>query len=92
MLKSHLMIHKTSPNKVQMVIYMYCDSDCIPPMSPDYGNVTISEDRLVALFTCLEGFTLNGVSQRQCLTDGSGWTNTNPSCCKYYYIPIFNSI
>ena len=47
------------------------------------GDVTVglidANTVSVAVYTCATGATLNGVTSRKCLTDGT-WTETKPIC------------
>ncbi|XP_053399660.1 sushi, von Willebrand factor type A, EGF and pentraxin domain-containing protein 1-like isoform X1 [Mercenaria mercenaria] len=53
---------------------------CKTPDIPTGGNYALSEDGLSVTFTCGEGYTMNGVQEISCITDGSGWTLTFPNC------------
>lgn len=43
----------------------------------------MSDDGLSVTFACDEGYTIAGVQEITCSTDGSGWTVTFPNCCTY---------
>ena len=38
-----------------------------------------------AQYTCDLGFTLDGVSERHCGTDGSGWSDSDPVCGTVFF-------
>ena len=58
-------------------------STCGFPGTPTYGRTTthISSDGVVltAMHFCNEGFILDGVNQRTCLSNGS-WSDPLPTC------------
>ena len=53
---------------------------CQAPAKPLFGNLTISEDRMTASFTCELGYTLNGDANLVCMANGNGWNGTAPTC------------
>ena len=54
---------------------------CGNPGVPGNGSTTVTSDAigLIAEHFCDEGFNLTGVSQRECLADGS-WSDSLPTC------------
>ena len=56
-------------------------SECSTPDTPDNGDVIVNGN--VAQYTCKVGYTLNGLRERFCLYDGSGWNGTEPTCGRY---------
>ncbi|KAL4230224.1 Sushi [Mactra antiquata] len=53
---------------------------CDSPVTISNGEVTLSADLYIASYTCYIGFALNGVAERQCLDDGTGWSGQEPTC------------
>ena len=58
-------------------------SGCLSPDSPEYGSV--DDNGTVAIYTCNAGFSLNGIAQRTCKDDGTGWSNNSPICGMTHY-------
>lgn len=74
-----------------MNIYIYihvihvcavCDSSSVPMN----GEVTVSDDQMTVVFACDDGYTMVGEKFTQCLTDGTGWNSTAPSCGRHFLI------
>ena len=38
----------------------------------------------VAVYTCELGYTISGVTSRTCKSDGTGWSESDPTCCKFW--------
>ncbi|KAL4229790.1 hypothetical protein ACF0H5_010181 [Mactra antiquata] len=53
---------------------------CAIPNSPQNGTVSVNNDGSVATYTCSEGYTLNGLSVRQCLYSTASWEGNDPTC------------
>ena len=54
--------------------------------SLDGGYVEYSADGMVAVYDCFLGYTLVGVKNRFCATDGSGWDGNDSVCGKFITI------
>ena len=52
-------------------------------MEPVNGDSVVSSDLMETVFTCDVGYTMVGESVSYCLTDGSGWNSSTPSCGNY---------
>jgi hypothetical protein len=65
-------------NKVYIIVHLVCDS----MTEPLNGASTLSSDLMVTSFTCDIGYTMVGESMSYCLTDGTGWNSSTPSCGK----------
>ena len=50
---------------------------CSRSLQLDFGRVNITG--LTAVYSCYEGYVLDGEKTRRCLSDGS-WTRSGPSC------------
>ena len=50
---------------------------CSRSLQLDFGRVNITG--LTAVYSCYEGYMLDGEKTRRCLSDGS-WTGSGPSC------------
>ena len=57
-------------------------SECIPPLTPGNGSVKVLSNDKIAAYSCEIGFTLNGSAERKCADDGTGWSDTDPTCGK----------
>ena len=57
-------------------------SVCDMPESPLHGNTTMSADEQIIQYSCDTGYTLVGDVVRECQTDGTGWSGSDPSCSK----------
>lgn len=55
---------------------------CNNPTAPANGDVTLSDDAMMATYTCEKGYALNGVTQRNCGNDETGWSDEKPACGK----------
>ncbi|WAQ98148.1 CSMD1-like protein [Mya arenaria] len=64
---------------------------CEAQSIPEHGNMTLSEDLMVATFTCDLGYILVGSSNSVCQSDGTGWNNVPPSCKLCADIPAIES-
>ena len=53
---------------------------CNPPSDLDNGQVVVVESGHKVEYTCDIGFSLDGASERQCGTNGSGWSDSDPVC------------
>ena len=58
-------------------------SVCDKPHDITNGYIDISTDGKKATYTCAVGFTLNGSIERVCGSNGSGWSDIDPSCGKH---------
>ena len=54
---------------------------CGNPGTPGNGSTTVTSDTVgsIARHFCDEGFNLEGLSQRECLANGS-WSGSLPTC------------
>lgn len=60
---------------------------CDPLDDPDNGNVVQSSEAVVgsrATYSCIDGFTLVGVSVRACMTNGE-YSGKAPTCQGRHY-------
>ena len=55
-------------------------SVCNPPSDLDNGQVVVIDSGYRAEYTCDLGLSLDGVSERRCGADGSGWSDSDPVC------------
>ncbi|KAL4229791.1 hypothetical protein ACF0H5_010182 [Mactra antiquata] len=53
---------------------------CDPPRKISNGNYTLQSDGLFVNFSCNDGYELVGPTFMICLTDGTGWNDTQPIC------------
>ena len=69
------------------IIYLII-SECTLPSTPTNGIVSVSDTPTgsVARYTCQNGFTLKGLSSRQCKAQGLGWEDSDPSCGLYLLV------
>ena len=58
-------------------------TECDYPEAIQYGNITLSDDGLSAIYDCEVGYSINGTTKRICLADGIGWSGYKPSCGIY---------
>lgn len=56
--------------------------DCKLPAAPSSGVVKFGVNVNTAVYTCNEGYSLKGHSERFCQSDGTGWNLTEPECGK----------
>ena len=61
---------------------------CVPPSSPENGNISLSVDGLNITYSCNHGYTLIGDSSQSCLDDGSGWSGVFPNCSKCQFFTL----
>ena len=66
----------------QYYIYLLDTVPCGTPNKPTNGRVTLfnSQQGYIALYSCLDGFQLNGIPQRKCVSDTRQWTGKDPTC------------
>ena len=57
-------------------------------MPNSISNGELIADGSMAVYSCNLGYSLNGVTERSCQTDGSGWSDSDPSCGKWFYIKV----
>ena len=64
-------------------INFYIAISCGDPGTPRNGSTTVTSDTVgsIAEHFCDEGFNLEGVSQRECLANGS-WSDSLPTCVR----------
>ena len=55
-------------------------SECNKPTPPTNGEVTVSDNGVVATYNCQAGYTLTGNRERYCQDDGKAWNGTDPTC------------
>lgn len=63
---------------IKCIIICFTSSVCNDPPVPVDG--TLVSNGTEAVYTCALGYTINGPSERACQGDGSGWSDTDPSC------------
>ena len=51
------------------------------PAAPVNGDVI--SDGQMAVYSCAEGFTMQGTSTKNCGKEGAGWNSTAPTCSEY---------
>lgn len=54
---------------------------CDTPASPLNGLVT--DDGETAVYSCNQGYSMDGLSTRTCGTDGSAWSGSAPTCSNH---------
>ena len=57
--------------------------ECSDPLAPADGEV--QADGSVAVYSCLAGYNMEGVSKRFCQAEGNGWDGTAPTCGNQIY-------
>ena len=72
---------------IESNLKLYCFylqlAGCDPPNRPVNGNISLSSNALTVTYSCDLGYTLSGTSERLCQDDGTGWSDIQPSCCKF---------
>lgn len=64
----------------ELTVYICCFIECHIPSSPRHGDVTVSVNDSKAVYTCDVSYSVSGTTERYCQTDGSGWSDEEPSC------------
>ncbi|WAQ98147.1 SVEP1-like protein [Mya arenaria] len=55
---------------------------CVMPTSISNGAYQVRENGSVLEYSCIEGYTLSGMTVRTCSDSGDGWSDSSPSCIK----------
>ena len=79
----HFIENSINLQRVINLIFSLNISVCDKPRDINNGHIDISTDGQKATYTCAVGFTLNGTIERVCGSNGSGWSDIDPSCGKH---------